>query len=205
LKNVIEFLTKMLTKFIIFNFIIAIVNCEYDRLVWSDCGSKEVQIRTITITPMPIIQPGNATLIFDGFFKRSLSGPLATKLNIIRTVAGLALPIRCYLALGVYVGSCDYTDLCAIVATLLPDTFNPLSCPPELLDYGIDCKCPFKLRDGDIYIDQVLTLPDAAATVASFLASGDFDIKINSSDDLGAYGCVNIKFSVKSANKPSGK
>lgn len=195
----------MLSKLIALSFLITIINCEYDRLVWSDCGSKEVQIRTITITPMPIIQPGNATLVFDAFFKRSLSGPLATKLNIIRTVAGLALPIRCYLALGVYVGSCDYTDLCPLVATLLPDSFNPSVCPPALLDYGIDCTCPFKIRNGDIFIDQVLSLPDAAATVASFLASGDFDITINTSDALGGYGCVNIKFSVKSANKPSGK
>jgi len=40
--------------------------------------------------------------------KRALSGKLNAKINIVRTVSGIALPIRCYIASGVYVGSCTY-------------------------------------------------------------------------------------------------
>lgn len=38
-----------------------------------------------------------------------------------------------YLAAGVYVGSCDYDDLCKIVATLFP-SFKPETCPPVIIN-----------------------------------------------------------------------
>ena len=37
---------------------------------------------------------------------------MPTTIDIIRTIAGLALPVRCVLVQGLYVGSCSYTDLC---------------------------------------------------------------------------------------------
>ena len=48
-----------------------------------------------------------------------------------------------------------------------------------------------------VEIDETFEVPDASATIASFLASGDFDIKIDTKDANGPYGCVNIKFAVK--------
>ena len=86
--------------------------------------------------------------------------------------------------------------MCAVVKSLLPDSFNPQACPPALAEYGIDCTCPFKIRSGDILIDNIdLDLPDASTSIATFLASGDFDVTIKTSDTAGPYGCVNIKFS----------
>ena len=97
-----------------------------------------------------------------------------------------------------YVGSCVYTDLCKIVEQLLPESFSPATCPPELADYGIDCTCPFKIREGLIeIIDNEMNLPDASASIASFLASGDFDITIKTEDASGPFGNVRIQFTVK--------
>lgn len=36
-----------------------------------------------------------------------------------------------YLVAGVFVGSCDYDDLCKIVAALFP-SFKPETCPPVI-------------------------------------------------------------------------
>lgn len=129
-----------------------LLNAEYTKLQWSDCGSKEATIYEIDVKPMPILQPGEATLNFRMNLKRALNGKLKTTLNIVRSVSGVALPIRCYLAAGVYVGSCTYDDICEIVKTLLPDSFNPTACLPELASYGIDCTCPIKLKSGLIEI-----------------------------------------------------
>ena len=38
--------------------------------------------------------------------------------------------------------------------------------------------------------------------IVAFLASGDFDIKIDTRDDIGPFSCVQIKFTVKQAPKP---
>lgn len=42
-----------------------------------------------------------------------------------------------------------------------------------------------------------MNLPDASASIASFLASGDFDITIKTEDASGPFGNVRIQFTVK--------
>ena len=37
--------------------------------------------------------------------------------------------------------------------------------------------------------------------MATFLASGDFDIKIEAKDNVGPFGCVSIKFTVKPSSQ----
>ena len=128
---------------------------------------------------------------------------IRTVLNIVRTVSGIALPIKCYKVNGVEVGSCDYKDLCLVLKTLLP-SFGPATCPAGVAQYGIDCNCPFNIRTGQISIvKERLELPDAQASIASFMASGTFTIKLDTYDAVGQYASITIKFSVVSA-KPSG-
>ena len=67
---------------------------------------------------------------------RSVSGPLKTSLNIVRSVNGIKLPIRCYIAQGINVGSCTYADICLFLKQVLPE-FQPATCPPELAPFGI--------------------------------------------------------------------
>ncbi len=76
-------------------------------------------------------------------------------------------------------------------------TFTPDNCPPQLLQFGIDCNCPFNIKAGDLDINEKLVLPDAGATVANWLSSGNFDVQIDTRDSKGSYACLKIKFSVK--------
>ena len=190
-------------KFLLFVLCVCplLLNAEYTKLQWSDCGSKEATIYEIDVKPMPILQPGEATLNFRMNLKRALNGKLKTTLNIVRSVSGVALPIRCYIASGVYVGSCTYDDICDIIKSLLPN-FTPDSCPASLAVYGIDCNCPFNIKAGKVeLLSEQLDLPDASQSVATFLASGDFDIKMSASDAIGSYGCINFKFTVKPSSQ----
>jgi len=101
------------------------------------------------------------------------------------------------------VGSCDYADLCTLVKTLLPESFNPTQCLnyPTLADYGIDCNCPFNVKSGFVNIqDILLEIPDASQSIATFLASGDFDITAKVSDPKGDVANFQIQFSVKAAS-----
>ena len=73
-----------------------------------------------------------------------------------------------------------------------------------MAQYGIDCNCPFNIPAGQITIrDEKLVLPDAQATIASFMATGDFDIQLDTYDAVGPYASLTIGFTVKSA-RPSG-
>jgi hypothetical protein len=128
---------------------------------------------------------------------------IRTVLKIIRTVSGIALPVKCYKIDGVDVGSCDYKDLCLVLKKVLPQ-FKPDSCPAPMAQYGIDCNCPFNIPAGRIVIEnERLILPDAQATIANFMATGDFTIQLDTYDTVGAYASLIIRFTVKAA-KPTG-
>ena len=108
-----------------------------------------------------------------------------------------------YLAAGIYVGSCIYSDLCKTIEHFNPDFFNPTACPPELADFGIDCTCPFNIRSGLIeFIDQDLIIEDhSTATTLGFnnllFNSGDYDVIIKTEDASGPFASVRIQYTVK--------
>ena len=64
------------------------------KLQWRDLGSKEVDFLDVDLKPMPLLHPGIASLKFVANFKRQLSEPLKSRINIIRTVSGLNLKIN---------------------------------------------------------------------------------------------------------------
>lgn len=79
-------------------FLPALIKCQtLNKFQWNNCGSPAVSLYEVDVTPMPIVQPGSIDLTFIAEFKRAMSGGLATKLTITRTVSGLKLPIRWYI------------------------------------------------------------------------------------------------------------
>ncbi len=85
---------------------------------------------------------------------------------------------------------------------MIPDSFNPTFCAqfPSLLDIGIDCNCPFNVKSGFVNLqDIVLLIPDASQSIATFLASGDFDVTANVADPSGPIANIQILFSAKPA------
>ena len=71
-----------------------LANAQFTKLQWTDLGSPQVDFYEIDVKPMPIVQPGLATLNFRAKFKTPITGPLKTDLTIVRTVSGLKIPIR---------------------------------------------------------------------------------------------------------------
>jgi hypothetical protein len=64
------------------------------KFQWKDLGSttSQVEFLFIDVSPMPLMQPGVGKIDFKAKIKRPISGSLRTKLKIIRTISGLALP-----------------------------------------------------------------------------------------------------------------
>ncbi|CAF1131861.1 unnamed protein product [Adineta steineri] len=181
--------------------IIANINGDHDKLEYTVLSASGVDIQHADIIPMPIINPGEAFLTFKAYLKRPIQ-KIRVVLKIVRTVAGIALPIKCYKVDGVSVGSCDYEDLCLVLKSLLP-SFKPETCPPSMLQYNINCNCPFNIPVGQLdIIKERLELPDAHASIANFMAVGTFSIQIDAFDS-GPYASIIIKFTVKAA-KSSG-
>ena len=169
----------------------------YTRMTHTDCGSRNARINRLSVEPMPIIQPGKGRVSLALAANENIQGVVKLNLNIVRTVSGIKLPVRCYVVNGEQVGSCSYPDLCTLAKRLFQ--FGPADCPAQLRQYGIDCNCPVNINKRDLDIDMDVTIP-SAPEYASWLSTGDFDVKLVAS--VGTMSaCYNIQFSVKPAGK----
>ncbi len=108
----------------------------------------------------------------------NIQGRLPVTVDIIRSVAGLALPVRCTIVQGIYVGSCTHYDFCSNLLQLNWG-FNTSNCPEELVMLGIDCDCPFNIPYQHAERQFDMEIVDLSTTVISFMANGDFDFKYN--------------------------
>jgi hypothetical protein len=87
----------MLILLLVFSIFPAILNAEYTKLQWTDCGSNAISFNNIAATPMPIVQPGVGKLYLKANIIRASNGNMKSDIKIIRTVSGLALPIKWYI------------------------------------------------------------------------------------------------------------
>jgi hypothetical protein len=108
----------------------------------------------------------------------NIQGRLPVTVDIIRTVAGLALPVRCTLVQGFYFGSCTQNDFCSNIFQFFWG-YYPSNCPAELADLGIDCNCPFNIPFQNIEGQFVMDVIDFSTTLYAFMAVGDFELKYN--------------------------
>ena len=83
----------------------------------------------------PLLNPGTPTVSYKAENIKPISGSLPATINIIRTVSGLSLPVRCFQYEGANIGSCSYNDICMdfMQAVFGLDESN---CPPELAKWG---------------------------------------------------------------------
>ena len=91
----------------------------------------------------PVVYPALSTVDVMAESFRAVSGNLPTSIEMIRTVAGLALPVRCNLFVPDGFGSCSYPDICKQLMAIFDFTYD--NCPQELIEWGFDCNCPFDL------------------------------------------------------------
>ncbi|CAF1135045.1 unnamed protein product [Didymodactylos carnosus] len=154
---------------------------EYTKFEWRYCNTSphpDVEIINIDLTPTPLNYPGHANFVFIANIKRQL--------------------IKCYIADGQSIGSCEYNDLCSILGFIFQQ-FNPADCSSNLKKYDIDCTCPFNIQAQHLNINETFRLPDIQNSAYKFIASGNFYVKIETSDTKGPLVCLELRY--KATNK----
>jgi hypothetical protein len=141
-------------KFIILLIALMPIMAQCEQLEWEDCGSKSIKLNKFDIQPNPLENPSDATLSLNVKLNRNVQGILRGEIDIVRLVGGIKLPVKCYIADGVSVGSCKYADVCKFIKDVAPSAFNKDQCPPDLAKYGIDCECPFRITSSELVLDK---------------------------------------------------
>ena len=141
--------------------------------------------------------PGEHVADFRAVVQRKIDGALPATFNMIRTVAGLSLPVRCFVMQGISVGSCSYTDLCKdVFRDILGNT--PENCPPEFEEWGIGCTCPFYLPVQTIE-DNILfnTGNTDDAAISFFFGTGDYELTVTINNNRGEHvACFKFLYSI---------
>ena len=144
-----------------------------------------------------MMHPGEHEVNFRALLQKNIDGALPATFNIIRSISGIALPIRCYMSQNSYIGSCSYADLCKdVFRDILGNT--PENCNPELAQWGIDCTCPFNIPaqtlDGSIPFS--IRMPEDNI-VATFFGSGDYDFTIQINNNRGQHvACLRFLYPI---------
>ncbi|XP_054423889.1 ganglioside GM2 activator isoform X2 [Pteronotus mesoamericanus] len=106
---------------------------------WENCdeGKDPVLIKSLSVEPNPVVDPGNVTVSAETQTSVTLRSPLKVELIVQKEMAGLWVKVPCV----EQIGSCTYEDMCDILDIYVPPG-EP--CPEPLHAYGLPCHCPFK-------------------------------------------------------------
>ncbi|KAK9518544.1 hypothetical protein VZT92_023850 [Zoarces viviparus] len=157
---------------------------------WKNCGAPDAPavLKTLTVSPDPIVIPGDLQASASGSTTVELSAPLAVNVTLEKEVAGFWVKVPCVEE----VGSCHYEDLCDLLTQLVPPGQD---CPEPLHTYGLPCRCPFKagsysLPESDFYL-PFMDLP-------SWLTNGNYRLQGVLGLQDKQLGCLQVSLSLRS-------
>lgn len=55
---------------------------------WNDCGSQQLQIQHLDISPAPIVLPGKLAISVVASFGRNINGTIKTKITMNKLLSG---------------------------------------------------------------------------------------------------------------------
>jgi len=153
---------------------------------WNDCGhpSDPVQVKTMKISPDPITIPGTEVITLDATIKSTIETATQVKLVIKKKVFGFYITVPCVDNLG----SCTYENPC--------DMLKNVTCPPEFIQEGFTCQCPFAAKE--YKLDQTMVkIP--AIKLPSFIENGDYEIQATVMNGEQEVACYSVTASLHAA------
>merc|ERR1712241_319233 len=139
-----------------------------------DCSNNDDVLELTAdskVEPHPVPIPGTIKVSGTAMFHRNVSsvGPIDPLVNIQRYVGFLWVTIPCVSD----VGSCRY-KLC----DKLTEAYGTAGCPKELTDNGLlGCECGTIAAGNYSLNEQAFTIPELSGAL-TFLASGDYKVKL---------------------------
>lgn len=161
----------------------------FSNFSWENCddGKDPVVIKSLTVEPNPIVEPGNVTVSVETQMSVTLDAPLKVELTVQKEVVGFWVKVPCV----EQTGSCTYEDMCDILDTFIPP--GEL-CPEPLHTYGLPCHCPFK--EGTYSLPKsIITLPQL--DLPSWLSTGNYRVQSILSSGEQRLGCFKIDVSLE--------
>lgn len=155
----------------------------HHKFQWNACGSissSVVKVDNASISPDPILVPGNVTISIGVTLTETLKSPLKANVTLKKRFPFVGyLMVPCIKNFG----SCTYEDLCAWMP-------NSTSC---LAHEHMPGQCP--IPAGSYYLDSYTK---HLGTLKAYMATGDYHAHILLTDAAGfSIGCYEFYVSLK--------
>ncbi|XP_062574655.1 uncharacterized protein LOC134236488 [Saccostrea cucullata] len=113
-------------------------------LTWRDCvpsttAHPYVTFTSISVSPSPVLIPGNITIGVCGTIHHHFSKNVRMVVHMDKHLLGVWTNIPCRNNFG----SCNYDNPCEVLSAFATSG----TCPPQLEAHGIPCTCPFNPSD----------------------------------------------------------
>lgn len=111
---------------------------------WSDCSlpGSPVQVKTLELTPDPVLVPGTASVDLAISSSEQVAGPISLDVQLFKHTGSTWNKAPCINQLG----SCSYPDICSVLKEKVPN------CPGNTT-----CHCPFP--PGSPHLQHAFTIP----------------------------------------------
>ncbi|XP_033110893.1 ganglioside GM2 activator-like [Anneissia japonica] len=146
---------------------------------WRSCDTSAPVQATVTLTPDPLVVPGNVTVAFNASVGVDIESKVKLELTVKKKVV-VWIDVPCI----DNVGSCTYDDVCTLISAGTP-------CPDPLPKYNIPCHCP--LTKGD-YILPASEFEIPSSNLPGI--SGDYQVSAKLSHNGQQLACFDIDASV---------
>ncbi|XP_078457323.1 ganglioside GM2 activator [Lampetra fluviatilis] len=155
---------------------------------WNNCGpeSDVAILKSLQISPDPVIIPGDLTVALNGVTTVTLAGPIEANVTLDKELAGLWIEVPCL----DQIGSCVYKDVCQLLNQLTPPGQD---CPEPLFSYGLPCNCPFKKGKYN-FPESDFTIP--YVELPSWLTNGNYRSKVTLSMGGKEVACLKLSLSL---------
>uniref|UniRef100_T1J5G1 MD-2-related lipid-recognition domain-containing protein n=1 Tax=Strigamia maritima TaxID=126957 RepID=T1J5G1_STRMM len=145
-----------------------------NKLILENCGGANdvIQMKHLSITPMPITIPGNLIISANVTVTRDLSAK--TKINVkLYKQTKVIFPIDIKIPCIKNAGSCSY-DGCSLISLT-----KGVIC--DFFPKNVECACPFKAGKYGT-VNYTVKIPSASGII-TWLAKGDYKAEVRIQDE----------------------
>lgn len=163
------------------------------HFTWKDCVPSTtaypyVTFTSLSVSPSPVVLPGDVTLGVQGNVHRHFGNDVRMVIHLDKQLLGQWTKVPCYKS---YFGSCNLDNPCEFLSAF--ETSG--TCPTQLASHGLPCTCPFN--------PSAINLPPSVFHVRHLdpawlnLVIGRFRVRAEMVHEHAIVGCLEVELDIR--------
>ncbi|XP_048779326.2 ganglioside GM2 activator-like [Ostrea edulis] len=168
-------------------------------VIWKDCvpsttAHPYVTFTSVTVSPSPVVIPGNVTIGVQGTVHHHFGTDVKMVVHMDKYLLGVWTKVPC----SQNVGSCNYDNPCEFLSAFKSSG----TCPAQLTAHGLPCTCPF--NPSNINLPPSVFEVTQISQAWQWLATGKFRVQAEMIHGQKVVGCFHVEMDIKRSGHSGG-